>query len=319
MTAGGIGVDAAARGAGDIPEIGVGMLGYAFMGKAHANGYKTLAYMAWPPPLRPRLVSIAGRDEAAVAEAARRYGFERLRHRLARARRGPGRPALRQRRAEQPPRRADDRGSGGGEARVLREAARTDRGRELRDLAARRRDRREAHDRVQLPLRPGCSARAPDARGGRARRDPPLPRQVSAGVGLDDRRRLAVPQGRGGLGRARRPRRARDRPRALPRRRDLVGLGFAADVHGGAGGRRRVRGGRRVRRTGARDDRGDALRGRPEERVQLGDQRHQGLARVRPRAAQRAPALAGDDAVSARSWSARPTTRSGSGGGRTGT
>ncbi|HZQ16346.1 MAG TPA: Gfo/Idh/MocA family oxidoreductase [Gaiellaceae bacterium] len=62
---------------GDAPEIGVGLLGYAFMGKAHSNGYKKLSYMAWPPPLRPRLVSIAGRDEAAVSEAARRYGFER--------------------------------------------------------------------------------------------------------------------------------------------------------------------------------------------------------------------------------------------------
>jgi predicted dehydrogenase len=57
--------------------LGVGMLGYAFMGRAHANGYKKLAYMAWPPPLEPRLVSVAGRDEAAVSEAARRYGFER--------------------------------------------------------------------------------------------------------------------------------------------------------------------------------------------------------------------------------------------------
>ena len=75
--AGGIGVDATAKGAGDAPEIGVGMLGYAFMGKAHANGYKKLSYMAWPPPLQPRLVSIAGRDEAAVAEAAGRYGFDR--------------------------------------------------------------------------------------------------------------------------------------------------------------------------------------------------------------------------------------------------
>jgi predicted dehydrogenase len=62
---------------GEIGSIGVGMLGYAFMGKAHANGYKKLAYMAWPPPLIPRLVSLAGRDEAAVSEAARRYGFER--------------------------------------------------------------------------------------------------------------------------------------------------------------------------------------------------------------------------------------------------
>ena len=59
----------------DIPTIGVGMLGYGFMGKAHSNAYKTLAYMTWPPPLMPQLVSIAGRNEEAVAGAARRYGF----------------------------------------------------------------------------------------------------------------------------------------------------------------------------------------------------------------------------------------------------
>ena len=57
------------------PEIGVGMLGYAFMGKAHSNAYKTLTYMTWPPPLRPVLVSIAGRNADAVSEAAERYGF----------------------------------------------------------------------------------------------------------------------------------------------------------------------------------------------------------------------------------------------------
>jgi predicted dehydrogenase len=62
---------------GEIPSIGVGVLGYAFMGKAHSNAYKTLAYMAWPPPMLPRLVSIAGRDADAVGAAARRYGFER--------------------------------------------------------------------------------------------------------------------------------------------------------------------------------------------------------------------------------------------------
>ncbi len=56
--------------------IGIGMLGYAFMGRAHANAYKTLAYMTWPPPLVPELVSIAGRTESAVGEAASRFGFE---------------------------------------------------------------------------------------------------------------------------------------------------------------------------------------------------------------------------------------------------
>jgi predicted dehydrogenase len=55
--------------------IGVGMLGYAFMGKAHAHAYRTLAYMMWPPPLVPELVAISGRDEAKVSEAAARYGF----------------------------------------------------------------------------------------------------------------------------------------------------------------------------------------------------------------------------------------------------
>jgi predicted dehydrogenase len=64
-----------AGGADEVQPIGVGMLGYAFMGKAHSNAYKTLAYMTWPPPLRPELVSIAGRDEEAVSEAARRFGF----------------------------------------------------------------------------------------------------------------------------------------------------------------------------------------------------------------------------------------------------
>ncbi len=56
--------------------IGVGMLGYAFMGKAHSNAFKKIAYMTWPPPLEPRLVGIAGRNTEAVEEAARRYGFE---------------------------------------------------------------------------------------------------------------------------------------------------------------------------------------------------------------------------------------------------
>src|SRR5437016_1808184 len=57
-------------------EIGVGMLGYAFMGKAHSNAYRTIQYLAWPPPLVPRLVGIAGRNEEAVGEAAQRYGYD---------------------------------------------------------------------------------------------------------------------------------------------------------------------------------------------------------------------------------------------------
>jgi predicted dehydrogenase len=58
------------------PEIGVGMLGYAFMGKAHTNAYKKIPYMMYPPPAIPKLIAICGRNEAAATEAARRYGYE---------------------------------------------------------------------------------------------------------------------------------------------------------------------------------------------------------------------------------------------------
>ena len=67
---------AKARAEGEAPEIGVGMLGYAFMGKAHGNAYKKIPYMMYPPPAIPRLVAVCGRNQEAVAEAARRYGYE---------------------------------------------------------------------------------------------------------------------------------------------------------------------------------------------------------------------------------------------------
>ena len=61
--------------AGEIPEIGIGMLGYAFMGKAHSNGYKKMPYIFWPPPAKPKLIKICGRTEEKVAEEAKRYGY----------------------------------------------------------------------------------------------------------------------------------------------------------------------------------------------------------------------------------------------------
>ncbi len=65
-----------AKATGKAPEVGVGMMGYAFMGKAHTNAYKKIPYMIYPPPAVPNLVAIAGRDEEAVREAAQRYGYE---------------------------------------------------------------------------------------------------------------------------------------------------------------------------------------------------------------------------------------------------
>ena len=65
------------RAEGQAPTIGVGMLGYAFMGKAHSNALKKLPYMMYPPVAIPRLVAIAGRNKEAVEEAAKRYGYEK--------------------------------------------------------------------------------------------------------------------------------------------------------------------------------------------------------------------------------------------------
>lgn len=69
---------AAGQTAGEAPEVGVGMLGYAFMGKAHSNAMKKLPYMMYPPVAIPKLVAISGRDEAKVAEAAKRFGYQKV-------------------------------------------------------------------------------------------------------------------------------------------------------------------------------------------------------------------------------------------------
>jgi len=47
----------------DPKELGVGMLGYSFMGKAHTNAYKKLPYIYYPPPAIPVLKGICGRNE----------------------------------------------------------------------------------------------------------------------------------------------------------------------------------------------------------------------------------------------------------------
>jgi predicted dehydrogenase len=67
---------AGVKATGKVPEIGVGMLGYAFMGKAHSNAFKKIPYMMYPAPAIPKLVAISGRNEEAAKEAAQRYGYE---------------------------------------------------------------------------------------------------------------------------------------------------------------------------------------------------------------------------------------------------
>ena len=57
-------------------EIGVGMLGYSFMGRAHSNALRKLPYMMVPPPAIPTPVAVCGRNEAAVADMASRFGYQ---------------------------------------------------------------------------------------------------------------------------------------------------------------------------------------------------------------------------------------------------
>jgi predicted dehydrogenase len=52
----------------------VGMIGYAFMGKAHSQAWRTVNRV-FDLPLRAEMVAIAGRDRGAVAAAADRLGW----------------------------------------------------------------------------------------------------------------------------------------------------------------------------------------------------------------------------------------------------
>jgi predicted dehydrogenase len=58
------------------PSLGVALLGYAFMGKAHSRGLRAVREL--DPPLEPRLVSICGRDRDAASIVAARYGWEEV-------------------------------------------------------------------------------------------------------------------------------------------------------------------------------------------------------------------------------------------------
>jgi predicted dehydrogenase len=54
--------------------LGVGLVGYAFMGRAHSLAWETVGRV-FDVPLRPRLAAVCGRDEAAAAAAAGRFGW----------------------------------------------------------------------------------------------------------------------------------------------------------------------------------------------------------------------------------------------------
>lgn len=56
-------------------EIGVGLVGYKFMGRTHSNAYRQVAHFFNVDP-KPRMVAIAGRDESSVKDAAAELGWD---------------------------------------------------------------------------------------------------------------------------------------------------------------------------------------------------------------------------------------------------
>ena len=57
-------------------ELRVGMIGYAFMGAAHSQAWRTVN-RAFDLPVRARMTAVAGRDDAKVRAAAAQLGWER--------------------------------------------------------------------------------------------------------------------------------------------------------------------------------------------------------------------------------------------------
>ncbi|HEU5011239.1 MAG TPA: Gfo/Idh/MocA family oxidoreductase [Roseiflexaceae bacterium] len=56
--------------------IGVGLVGYKFMGRAHSNGYRQVQAFFPDVALKPELTAVCGRDEAAVKEFAAQFGWQ---------------------------------------------------------------------------------------------------------------------------------------------------------------------------------------------------------------------------------------------------
>jgi predicted dehydrogenase len=59
------------------PPLGVGMIGYGFMGRAHSNAYEQGRRTFGPDEPEVELISIAGRNQQGVSAAAERFGFRR--------------------------------------------------------------------------------------------------------------------------------------------------------------------------------------------------------------------------------------------------
>ena len=256
------------------------MLGYAFMGKAHSNAFRKIEYMTWPPPLQPRLVSIAGRNEQAVAEAATRYGFER------------STSDWRELVADPEIGLFDNLGPNDLHAEPTIAAAEAG-----KHVVCEKPLGRDADESFEIWRRvaatgvkhmcafnyrfvPAVRLAREMIEAGELGDAPALPRSLPPGLGRHDRGDLALRRasaGSGALGDL--AAHVVDLARYLVGEIEAVG-GLPAHVRPGPRGGRRGRGDRRVRGRRRRHARGDAARARPAQRLPVGDQRHEGLART---------------------------------------
>ena len=164
-------------------RVGIGMLGYGFMGKVHSNAFLKIPYSFNAPAAYPQLVAICGRDEAKVANMAARmhYGGYYTDWKL--MLKDPAIDVVDNVHARRPAPGAVHCRGPGRQARHLREAAGDDGARCGRDAGGRGKGGREAHVLLQLPLLPRSPAREGTDRNRGAGQSLSLPRPLSAGAG----------------------------------------------------------------------------------------------------------------------------------------
>ena len=322
-------------------DLGIGMVGYAFMGRAHSHAWRSVGRF-FELPFTPRLAAICGRDRDQVAAAAERLGWaawetdwKRLVERddvdlvdvctpgsshaeISIAALEAGKHVL----CEKPLANTVD------EARAMAAAAERAAGAGVRAMVGFNFRRVPAVALARALIAAGRLGALRHVRGVVPGQPRPRPRAAAG---------LAAPGRPGRVGRAGRPRRPRRRPRPAPGRGpDRRGVGADRDLRArtaparrqrgqGPGHRRRRRPVRRpLRRRRPRQLRGHPHRHRPHRGAVGRGQRRAGQPRLgarrpQPAAPRSTPPTSRPPRGSGRSRSPRPTIPTPGRGGRTGT